>query len=59
MLKKTIKGTPLTDDLVENCKVLSSRYHLLQHLPKNATGIEVGVLGGDWSELLLETYPAQ
>ena len=54
MFKKTIKGTPLTDRLVKNCKVLSSRYHLLQHLPKNSNGIEIGVLGGDWSELLLE-----
>lgn len=54
MFKKTVKGTPLTDNLVRNCRVLSSRYHLLQHLPKNGNGIEIGVLGGDWSELLLE-----
>ena len=40
--------------MIKKCKVLPNRYHLLQHLPKNGKGIEIGVLGGDWSELLLK-----
>ena len=54
MFKKSIKGTAIPDHLIKKCKVLPNRYHLLQHLPKNGKGIEIGVLGGDWSELLLK-----
>ena len=41
-----------------NCKILPNRYHLLEHIPKNGVGVEIGVLGGDWSKhLLANTQP--
>lgn len=56
--KKTV--TRLQEKHVKNSRVLSDRYHLLKHLPKNAKGVEVGVLGGDWSEhLLTVTEPSE
>jgi ubiquinone/menaquinone biosynthesis C-methylase UbiE len=45
--------TSLKNNMLKNCKVLSDRFHILEHLPKNGIGIEIGVLGGDWSEHLL------
>lgn len=52
--EKRVYATKLKTEMVSNCKVLVNRYEILQHLPKNAIGIEVGVLGGDWSQHLLE-----
>ncbi|RYM34015.1 class I SAM-dependent methyltransferase [Brumimicrobium glaciale] len=50
----------LKEKHVQNCRVLTDRYHLLKHLPKNSKGVEVGVLGGDWSEhLLAVTEPSE
>lgn len=43
-----------------NCKVLSNRCFILEHLPKNGIGVEIGVLGGDWSKkLLAATQPTE
>ena len=39
---------------LQNCKVLPQRFNLLQKLPKNAVGAEIGVLGGDWSAKLIK-----
>jgi SAM-dependent methyltransferase len=52
--------TRLQEKYVQNARLLSDRYHLLKYLPKNGKGAEVGVLGGDWSELLLSiTEPSE
>lgn len=43
-----------------NAKLLNDRYHLLQHLPENSIGAEIGVLGGDWSmHILAQVKPAK
>jgi signal peptidase I len=39
---------------INNAKILPSRYFILNHLRTNSRGIEIGVLGGDWSKLLIE-----
>ena len=45
---------------LKNCKVLPNRYYILEHIPKNGVGVEIGVLGADWSKQLLEnTLPAE
>ena len=43
----------LSNEYIRNCKVLANRYCLLEHIPKNGVGVEIGVLGGDWSKHLL------
>ena len=59
-MSKKIEPTPLPEQLVKNCALVSDRYHLLKHLPINGKGIEIGVLGGDWSEHLLNvTQPEE
>ena len=45
----------LTIEHLKNCKVLPNRYHILDFIPKNGNGVEIGVLGGDWSKHLLNT----
>jgi len=61
MSSKNIKpAIRLKEKHVQNCRLLSDRYHILEHLPKNGIGAEVGVLGGDWSEHLLSiTEPSE
>ena len=53
-IEKRVSVPRLGQEMVRNCKLLSDRYHLLEYLPKNGKGIEVGVLGGDWSQHLLD-----
>ncbi|MDB3887358.1 class I SAM-dependent methyltransferase [bacterium] len=53
-IEKKINAPRLPANMVNNCKMLTDRYHILQHLPKNGIGIEIGVLGGDWSQHLLD-----
>jgi len=43
----------LTIEHLKNCKVLPNRYHILEYIPQNGVGVEIGVLGGDWSKHLL------
>jgi len=58
--KQTKPIARLHEKHVQNCIVLSDRYHLLKHLPTNSKGAEVGVLGGDWSNHLLSiTDPSE
>lgn len=58
--EKRVYATKLKPEMVNNCKVLVNRYEILQYLPKDAHGIEIGVLGGDWSQHLLEiTQPKE
>jgi hypothetical protein len=45
--------TELSNELLKNCKMLANRYYILEHIPKNGIGAEIGVLGGDWSKHLL------
>ena len=40
---------------LKNCIFLQNRYALLDKLPKNSLGAEVGVLAGDFSEAILNT----
>jgi len=42
-------------EFLQNCKMLPDRTAILEHLPKNGVGVEIGVLGGDWSEVLLQS----
>ena len=49
-----IEAPRLHDQQVKNCTMLSDRFHILKHMPKNAVVAEVGVLGGDWSRHILE-----
>jgi hypothetical protein len=59
MLTK-VESIPLPENLLKNCKLLSDRYHILKNLPLHGKGIEIGVLGGDWSEHLLSvTQPKE
>ncbi len=44
------KSAPIPQELLENCKVLSSRYDMLDRLPKNAVCCEVGTLKGDFAK---------
>jgi predicted O-methyltransferase YrrM len=44
---------------IQNCKVLADRYEILQYMPKQGSVAEIGVLGGDFSECILNaTAPA-
>jgi len=47
--------TELIPQQLKNCNLVANRYHLLEYFPKNAVGVEVGVLGGDWSKCLIES----
>ncbi len=59
-IENKINVPRLSHEMVGNCKLLTDRYHILQHLPKNGKGIEIGVLGGDWSQHLLDiTEPSE
>ena len=59
-IEKKINAPRLSHNMLKNCKFLTDRYHILQHLPKNGKGIEIGVLGGDWSQHLLDvTTPSE
>jgi len=45
---------------IDNCKLLPNRYVMLDKIPKNGIGIELGVLGGDYSKHLLKrTTPSK
>jgi len=44
----------LPQEYLDNCKVLSNRFEMLDLLPKNGTYAEVGVLHGDYSEEILK-----
>ena len=44
--------TELSEKYIGNCRLLSNRHNILEHLPKNGVGAEIGVLGGDWSKHL-------
>jgi SAM-dependent methyltransferase len=58
--EKRVYAAKLDVTMVQNCRMLTDRHQILQHLPKGAKGIEVGVLGGDWSQHLLEiTNPTE
>ena len=58
--EKRVYAAKLDITMVQNCRMLTDRHQILQHLPKGAKGIEVGVLGGDWSQHLLEiTNPTE
>lgn len=52
--KKEHKAPSLEHKHLGNCKLLPNRHDILAFLPKNAIGVEIGVLGGDWSEKLME-----
>lgn len=41
---------------VQNCKMLLNRYFIYNYIPQNGVGVEIGVLGGDWSNHLLAYY---
>ena len=59
-MSKNIEAPLLPEHLIKNCRLLAHRNHLLKHLPKQGIGIEIGVLGGDWSEHLLSvTQPTE
>jgi hypothetical protein len=59
-MSKRTEAPLLPEHLIKNCKLLAHRNHLLKHLPLNGKGIEIGVLGGDWSEHLLRvTQPEE
>lgn len=49
---------PLTERYLQNCLVLPDRNSLLRHMPKRAACAEVGVLIGDFSELILRCTDA-
>lgn len=38
---------------IDNCKLLPNRYVMLDKIPKEGIGVEVGVLGGDYAKHLL------
>lgn len=39
---------------ISNCKLLPNRHNILHFIKKHGVGAEIGVLGGDWSRVLLE-----
>jgi ubiquinone/menaquinone biosynthesis C-methylase UbiE len=54
-IEKKVTVPRLNARMVENCKFLTDRFHILKHLPKNAVCVEIGVLGGDWSQHILQS----
>lgn len=45
---------------IQHCKLLTDRYAILEHLPKNAVVAEIGVLAGDFSQHILDvTKPSK
>lgn len=59
-IEKKVYAQKLTPKMLEKSKLLTNRYEILEYLPKNGVGIEIGVLGGDWSCHLLEiTKPSE
>ena len=45
----------ISENQLKNCKVFSNRENALQHLiPQNIDYLEIGVLGGDYSQLVLD-----
>jgi hypothetical protein len=44
----------LPDELVSNCRVLPSRYHLLDRMPKAGVCVEVGTQKGDFAKHIVE-----
>lgn len=58
--QKTIPAARLQTKHVQNAKILTDRFHILQHMPKKAKVAELGVLGGDWARHILEeTNPSE
>lgn len=49
----TIAAPLLKQKHLRNCKVVPQRFHLLEKLKKEGVGVEIGVLGGDWSDKLI------
>lgn len=45
----------LSEAQVANCRVLPSRYHLLEYMPKNSVCAEVGTQAGFFAESILNT----
>ena len=47
------KAPVLPDEVVSNCKLISSRTKILELIPKGGVAIEVGVAYGDFSEMII------
>jgi SAM-dependent methyltransferase len=59
-IEKKVYAQKLTPKMLGKAKLLANRHGVLEHLPKNGVGIEIGVLGGDWSQHLLDiTQPKE
>ncbi len=59
-IEKKVYAQKLTPKMLKKSKLLTNRHQILEHLPKNGVGIEIGVLGGDWSCHLLQiTVPSE
>lgn len=55
-----LEAKRLSEKHTKNARVLNDRFHILKHLPKNATVAEIGVLGGDWSNhIIQQTSPKE
>lgn len=56
----SVAAPQLQDEHLRNCQVVTDRYSLLEHLPKQAVVAEVGVAYGDFSqEILSRTQPKE
>jgi hypothetical protein len=50
----------LSEELVANCRVLPSRYHILDLMPKNAVCVEVGTQAGHFAKsIMTQTKPLE
>lgn len=45
---------PLPGDLVDGCELVSSRYQLIERLPKGGVGLEIGTQSGQFARHMLE-----
>ena len=48
------RGPAISNEQLKNCKVVSTRWDALIHMPKNAICAEIGVAYGEYSEKILE-----
>jgi hypothetical protein len=53
-LKVPQPAPKIPQTLIDNCKLVSDRFDLLNYLPKNAVVAEVGALTGHYSSFILE-----